>query len=257
VPFEPIILSESGLMPGLQILLFVAFAVIAAVGAYYASEARKKRRLALMAMAQRLGLQFSPFHDPSHDDQYAHFEIFRRGFARSAYNTMTGILPVHGRPYPCKLGDFTYKTREGSGKNRRTVTHRFSYLIAHLPFAGLPDLLIRREGVFDKLAGVFGMDDIDFESAAFSRAFHVKSPDKKFAYDVCHQRMIEFLMRSNPPTVDLENGRVCLSDGRAKWSPEQFEHTIAWLEDFFENWPDFLLKELDRQSGRAAPGSTA
>lgn len=250
MPLQPIILGESNLGPTVQVLLFVAFGIAAIVGSYYASQARKKRQADLFDMATRLGLRFNPLRDPSHDDQYAHFEIFRHGFDRYAYNTMTGVLPVNGRPYPCKLGDFTYKTREGSGKNRRTVTHRFSYLIAHLPFAHLPDLLIRREGVFDKLAGVFGMDDIDFESAAFSRAFHVKSPDKKFAYDVCHQRMIEFLMRSNPPTVDLENGRVCLSDGRSKWTPEQFEQTIAWLEDFFENWPDFLLKELDRNSGR-------
>ncbi|MFT5424965.1 MAG: hypothetical protein ACI89L_002768 [Phycisphaerales bacterium] len=240
-------------MPGLQILLFAAFAIIAIVGVFYASEARKKRRLALFEMATRLGLKFSPLRDSSHDDQYAHFEIFRHGHSRYAYNTMSGVLTVNGRPYPCKLGDFTYKTREGSGKNRRTVTHRFSYLIAHLPFTGLPDLLIRHESMFDKLAGVFGMDDIDFESAAFSRAFHVKSPDKKFAYDVCHQRMIEFLMRSNPPTIDLENGRLCLSDGRSQWSPAQFEQTIAWLEDFFEQWPEFLLTELDRKSGRTNP----
>lgn len=250
---EPIILSESTLMPGLQILLFVAFGIVALVGMWYAGEARKKRQAALFDMATRLGLRFSPLRDASHDDQYAHFEIFRHGYDRYAYNTMTGTLPVGGRPYPCKLGDFTYKTKEGTGKNRRTVTHRFSYLIAHLPFAQLPDLLVRREGMFDKLAGVFGMDDIDFESAEFSRAFHVKSPDKKFAYDVCHQRMIEFLMRSNPPTIDIENGRLCLSNGQSQWSAAQFEHTIAWLEDFFENWPDFLLKELDRQSGRNTP----
>ena len=46
---------------------------------------------------------------------------------------------------------------------RTTRTHRFSYLIVHLPFSGLPDLLIRPEGVFDKMAGAFGFDDIDFE----------------------------------------------------------------------------------------------
>ena len=235
---------------GVIIIPIVVVAVIAA--AYYGHLQREKRRQALLEMATRLGLSFHPGYDTSHDEVYAHFEIFRRGFDRRSYNTMSGALPVLERTFPCKLGDFTYKTREGSGKNRRTVTHRFSYLICHLPFTGVPNVLIRREGMFDKLAGVFGMDDIDFESAEFSRAFHVKSPDKKFAYDLCHQRMIEFLLRSNPPAIDMEHGRICLSDGNRQWHPAQFENLIAWLHEYLELWPDFLLKQLDRETQQPA-----
>ena len=62
------------------------------------------------------------------------------------------------------------------------------------PFRNVPDLLIRPEGFFDKVAGAFGFDDIDFESEEFSRAFFVKSSDKRFAYDVLHPRMLELLM---------------------------------------------------------------
>ena len=64
-----------------------------------------------------------------------------------------------------------------SGKSTQTHTYRFSYLIAHVPFAGVPALLNRREGMFDKIAGAFGFDDIDYESAEFSRRFQVKSAD--------------------------------------------------------------------------------
>ena len=112
------------------------------------------------------------------------------------------------------MGDFTYKVTTSSGKSTTTTTYRFSYLILHMPWSGVPDLLIRREGMFDKIAGVLGFDDIDFESAQFSRRFHVSSTDKRFAYDVIDPRMMEFLLKGDPPTVDIENTRCCISDGR-------------------------------------------
>ena len=40
----------------------------------------------------------------------------------------------------------------------------------------------------------FGHDDIDFESAEFSRNFYVKSSDRKWAFDILHARAMEFLL---------------------------------------------------------------
>jgi hypothetical protein len=230
--------------PMLFILIPLALAVIGLV-AYFAWKAEKQRREALAALAARLGWRFDPQRDRHHDDEYAHFEIFRRGHSRAAYNTLTGTVEIDGRSYPAKMGDFTYKVTRHSGKTTHTRTYRFSYLILHLPFAGVPDLLIRHEGFFDKVAGAFGFDDIDFESAEFSRRFCVKSPDKKFAYDVIHPRMMEFLMAGDAGTIDIERGRCCLSDGRHRWTPEQFEPKITWLRQFFDLWPDHVTASLE------------
>jgi len=125
-----------------------------------------------------------------------------------------------------------------------TTTYQFSYLIVHLPFASLPDLLIRPEGMSDKLAGAFGFDDIDFESAEFSRRFYVRSSDKRFSYDVVHPRMMEFLLTTRPPCVDIENGRCCLSDGEQRWGPIEFRVKLAWLERFYSYWPQHLTEDL-------------
>jgi len=231
-------------MAGLPIILIVVAALAIAVVVYLSYRAAKRRREALAALAGELGWRFDPSRDRSHDDEYAHFEIFRRGHSRAAYNTLTGDLEIYRRTCPAKMGDFTYKISTSSGKSRRTHTYRFSYLIVHLPFAGVPDLLIRREGMFDKLAGAFGFDDIDFESAEFSKRFYVKSPDKRFAYDVIHPRMMEFLLGGDPPTVDIEAGRCCLSDGRHRWSPEEFGATLSWVIEFFDRWPEHVTAEL-------------
>jgi len=104
--------------------------------------------------------------------------------------------------------------------------------------------LIRPEGVWDKLAAAFGFDDIDFESAEFSRKFLVKAGDKRFAYDVLHPRMMEFLLAEAPPMIDIEDGDLCLSDGRKRWTPEQFEAQLAFARRFAEQLPRHLLQDL-------------
>lgn len=74
-------------------------------------------------------------------------------------------------------------------------------------------MLIRPEGIFDKVAGTFGFDDVDFDSAEFSRRFYMTSSDKRFAYDLLYPQMMGFLLETQPPAIDLETGRCCLSDG--------------------------------------------
>jgi hypothetical protein len=231
----------------INILGVLAFCTIAAIAIYYGHLAAKRRRDELSALATELNWHFNPNNNTFHDEEYAHFEIFRRGHDRAAYNTLSGDLPVGEHRFPAKAGDFIYKITTHSGKSTSTHTYRFSYLIVHLPWGaggGVPDLLIRPEGVMDKIAGAFGFDDIDFESAEFSRRFHVKSADKKFAYDVCHPRMMEFLMQTRPPAIDIERGRACMSDGRTRWEPAEFKAMLGWTQAFFENWPEHVVKEL-------------
>lgn len=224
-------------------LILIAVVLIGGL-AYWSYLQRKRRREALAVVAQRLGWQFDPRRDSFHDDEYAHFEIFRRGHGRYAYNTLQGELTIGVGTYPAKMGDFTYKVTSGSGKSRSTRTYRFSYLIVHLPFRNIPDLLIRPEGFFDKLTGAFGFDDIDFESAEFSRRFYVKSSDKRFAYDVVHPRMMEFLLRTDPSIIDIEHGKCCVTDGRSRWSPDEFCTQLEWACDFLECWPDHVKADL-------------
>src|SRR5208283_3583865 len=64
-------------------------------------------------------------------------------------------------------------------------------------------LNIRPENILDKFTEAIGFDPIQFESAEFSRKFHVRCEDKKFAYDIIHARMIEFLMQ-DPKHIYIE-----------------------------------------------------
>ena len=225
------------------ILGFVVIVALIAIGGYYAHKAAQKRRDELRALAAELGWSFDPAEDRAHDKRYR-FPAFQQGHSRAAYNTLAGDLVVDGRRFPARMGDYTYKITQHTGKTTTTVTYRLSYLIVHAPFPGLPDLLIRRENLLDKLAGALGFDDIDFESSEFSRAFHVKCPDKKLAYDIVHPRMMEFLMASDPPAIDVRAGVLCLTEGTKVWPAAEFRGRLAWAAAFFDLWPDYLTSQL-------------
>jgi len=218
--------------------------LLAIAGAIWAWKLEQQRTLELQALAQELGLDFDPRDDSAHDDEYAQFEIFRRGHSRVAQRTMHGTLEVFGTRCAVRLGDFRYRVTRSNGKSSSTTTYRFSYLIVHPPWPS-PTLLVRPEGLFDKVKGAFGFDDIDFESIEFSRAFWVQSNDKRFAYDVLHPRMMEFLLAERPPMLDLEGGALCVSDGQRRWDPPAFRARIAFLRRFCELWPRHLVKDLE------------
>lgn len=231
-------------MEGWIFLVFLAFAALAIVGGYYSYLAQQKRITELSQFAANKGWRFDPSKDHSHDTRYAHFSLFDQGSNRYAYNTICGALVVAEKLWPVQLGDYHFTTQQSNGKTTQTVSHTLSYLLLETPHLGLPELFIRREGFFDKIVSVLGFDDIDFESAEFSDRFIVKSPDKRFAYDVLHPRMIEFLLDGNPPTIDLQRGECCLGRSEKCWSPAEFEETLAWAGAFFERWPRHVTSPL-------------
>jgi hypothetical protein len=226
------------------ILLFVIGAVAIALVALFSYQQQQKRLAELLTLAEALAWRFESGYDYSYDNEYSQFSVFRHGSDRYAYNTLVGAIQVNGAAWPARMGDFHYQTTSSDGKTTHTENHRFSYLLVNLPYPSLPDLRIRREGFFDTLAHAIGFSDINFESAEFSKRFDVKSSDKKFAYDVIHPAMMEFLMADDPPTIEINGGYCCLTAGRSTWSAEDFRHNVDWAAKFFNLWPKYLVADL-------------
>jgi hypothetical protein len=232
---------------GAEVVWIIIVAVLSLViwSAIEGHRQAQARVQALGDLAGALGLAFQPGRDSSHDERYRTFEIFRRGHSRAAYNTLQGTLQIAGSSCRTVMGDFIYKVTSSNGKTTTTTTHHFSYLVVHLPLANVPDLLIRPEHIFDKLGSALGFDDIDFESAEFSRRFFVKSPDKRFAYDVVTPAMMEFLLaRRDAGAIDIEQGMLALSDGTRRWTAKQFRERVAFADGFLSLWPEHVAREL-------------
>jgi hypothetical protein len=233
----------------LTIWWILGFAVLVGLAIYGDHVARQKRKAALAQLAKELHCRFDPFeHDPP-AATYSGLGAFARGHSRRAYNTLTGRVDVGDDSYALTGGDFLYKVTTSNGKTTTTSTHRFSYWIVHLVWTHCPSLVVRPEGFFDKIAGALGFDDIDFESEEFSRKFHVKSSDKKFAYDLIDPRMMEFLIPRLTTALQLEQGRLLLTNGSATWSPEEFSRQLAFANEFVKRWPEHLVRGLDEHTG--------
>lgn len=209
---------------GMGALLFVAF---------WFSAKRKKE---LSTWATQVGLSFSSSPDRSFDDRYPHFGCLRRGHSRYAYNVASG--PWNNR----WLEAFDYRYVTGHGKNRST--HTFSAIIIRSQLV-LKPLRIRSENAFDKLTEFFGADDIDFESDKFSREYHVKSPDKKWAYDVLHQRTIEFLLTQPKYSIEFDTGSIICWRNR-KFTPPVRENAIHVIEGILDRMPEYVVREQQK-----------
>lgn len=206
---------------------------------------RAARRDAMAQFAESLGLSFDPTRDYDHDDRYAHMEMFGRGSKRYAYNTISGRMTLGGHELGVIFGDFHYAVHQHGQHGPQKRSAHFSYLVIELPWSDVPDLLIRTEGFFDRVGAMIGFDDIDFESEEFSRAFLVKSPDRKFAYDLIDPRMMEFLLETRPDLIDLEHGSMGFASGFGLWDVQKFRNGLDWVDEFFARWPDHVIRNLE------------
>ncbi len=215
-------------MEPLVIVGFIAIAAVVVVLGYLSS---LKRREAMAAVAAKLGLQFAPHKDRVLARRYEFLDKLRAGADRYAYNILSGDYQGHG----VTLFDYHYRT--GSGKD--THHHYISFFILHLS-ASFPELVIGPEGFFSKIAQAVGYDDIDFESHEFSRRFCVRCPDKKFAYDVCNARMIEYLLSNADLAIEIEGGALAISFS-SRLALDRIEPNINRLITVRSLLPDYLF----------------
>jgi hypothetical protein len=215
-------------MEGLYVVVAIAVVGLLALGLWRSA----KRRKELAAWASRNGLSFRPDRDRGFDERYRAFGCLRRGHSRFAHNIAEGDR--NGR----RVVAFDYHYVTGSGKNRQT--HRFSAVVLRSDVR-LKPLRIRSENVLDRVTEFFGIDDIDFESAEFSRAFHVKAADKRWAYDVLHQRTMEYLLAMPRFSIQFDD-RSAIAWRNRRFGAETFESAIGVVEGILDRLPEYVVR---------------
>jgi hypothetical protein len=222
-------------MPFIMPVVVVLVLIVIIIGAIYGVILARKRREGLFALAQRLGLDFSAAEDYVLAERYHFLNQLAKGENRYARNILSGSY----RQNQVLAFDFHYETHSQGKHGRQTHHHWFSFFILTLP-AVFPELTIRRENFFTRVAEVFGYQDIEFESAEFSRAFNVRSADKKFAYDVCNGKMMEYLLANRDLSVEIENQALALAFDHCL-SVEQVETNLQRLIEIRSRLPDYLF----------------
>ena len=213
------------------VILLYAVIIIAVIFIVHALAIQRRKKIA--AYAQTQGWSFSPDKDKKMEKCYAAFKCLRRGHSRYALNIMRGRRD--GR----NITAFDYHYVTGHGKNRRV--HHFSALICKSPLL-LKPLYLRPENIFDKMTEFFGFNDIDFESAEFSRKFYVKAKEKRWAYDIIHPRMMEFLMESPKFHIQFDSAHI-MARRNKRFNEQDFDDAFRLIQGILGQMPDYVKQQ--------------
>jgi hypothetical protein len=218
-------------------LLFICFAVFAIFAAIHGHRKEKERRAALATWAGQNRLYYHPDKVRGFDDEHRNFGFLRSGSNRYAYNIITG----NHRDRALTAFDYHYETHSTDSKGHRTTHHHHFSCLFLTPGFPLKPIAIRRETFFDKIKSTFGFQDINFESSEFSRKFHVSGEDKRWCYDVIHNRMMEFLLGA--PEYSLESDYEKLSvRPKGRFELPELEQLLAFTHQFLDNIPTHLTQ---------------
>lgn len=216
------------------VLVLVAFAAIA-IYQYHRAQQRKQE---LFELAVSRGWTFEPAKLRDMQHRFDAFSCLQRGSNRYAYNVLEGS---HEGRSICGF-DYHYETYSTNSKGRRRTEHHYFSAIVLETDLPLKPLVIRPEGLLDKISEFFGRDDIDFESNQFSRQFHVTSPDRRWAFDVIHQETMEFLLAAPRFRVELAGPRVMAWRSK-RFDPQEFDHALEVTAGIIDRLPNYLLRE--------------
>ena len=219
----------------------ITFLIIAAIIGIpiYSWYQQQKRQKELFAWAQSKGLDYFPGRNYSMDGRFPELKVLRQGENRYAYNVIQGLYAERD----IVAFDYHYETHSRDSKGRRQTHHYHLSLVVLESSVPLKPLFIRPEGFLDKIAEFFGVDDIDFESAEFSRKFFVKADDRKWAYDVIHTRTMEFLLAQPRYTIQF-NPLTVAAWRTSLFKVADYEAAAETVRGILERLPEYVIKQL-------------
>lgn len=226
-------------LPLLFVVFFAFVVVLMVVIAVVSFVSAKKRREALAVLASQRGWAFVA-HDDAWIDRFDGAP-FGLGHDRQALNVLTGAYDGRG----FVAFDYRYSTTETSTDAQghtqsRTQVHPYSVLGLDSG-AVLPDLSVTPEGFLGRMVGRLTNTDIELESEEFNRAFTVTSPDRKFATDVLHPRMMEHLLQIPDRGWALRGGWL-LAVRAGRHTVAELDSRLADLDGILDLVPDFVWK---------------
>ena len=230
---------------GLVFVIFGAFFALVIVLIVVGIIQAKKRREAFGLLAGQRGWTYV-----ERDDQWVDVfdgAPFGQGHNRKATNVLSG--QYDGRPFIAF--DYVYYTTETSTDSEghtttREESHNFGIvgldMVAELGNHPFPSLCVSPEGVFGRMIGRLTNRDIELESEDFNRAFTVTSQERKFASDVLHPRMMEYLLQ-RPKTQFRFDRRWILNVETGSPKVEEVESRLQYLDGIVDQVPAFVWQQ--------------
>jgi len=227
--------SDGAGMIVVQVLMVTSFVVAAIVAAIKQGRGDRQRSLNLQTLATRLGFDdFNPNRDEGFAMGWGFLSRLAQGNDRYAFNILRGTY------HEQRLFVFDYHHQTVSGKSVEDHYFTMLMLVCQEVFTQVT-IDPGGESLLAKMAAAFGGEnDIKFESAEFSRAFCVRSKDKRFAYAVCNPQMIEYLLANRDLQIEIQ-GPVILLVFEPQLPVGQIEFNLQRLIEIRSRLPEYLF----------------
>jgi hypothetical protein len=188
----------------------------------------RRRQEGFQLAAARLGLAFTS------EDPFGlldlPFELFTRGDGRGVENILYGTW----QGMAVQVFDYWYYEETSNGKTTSRTTSRFSCVVTPID-ARCPHLTIAPENLLTRLADALALDDLQFESEAFNRAFNVKG-DHELGVALCDARMMTWLLANGADRVfEVHGDRMLLAGHRL--APHALGSLLETVRDWAEQVP--------------------
>src|ERR1035437_2564453 len=226
-------MSETGIWMVAALFLAMVLGAVAFIAVATLRRARQRSQ-ELGLLATKLGLTFNPDTDKGLPDHFSFLNKLGKGSGRFASNIMAGVYQRRR----VLIFDYHYQTSSGEG----TQQVSFSFFILFVPHR-FPELTIAPKRLMAKIGSALGFEDIRFESAEFSEAFCVCSGDKRFAYDVCDQSMMEYLLGNRDLNIEIELDVLAIGFDR-ELSATQIRRNLARLLAIRSFIPEHLFNKI-------------
>lgn len=180
----------------------------------------KKRTERLRQIAEVMGLPFYPEGDPALIMELSQFPLFSYGRDKKLKNLM------HGATSDVEAGVFDFRYTTGSGKS----SHTYDQTVACFRSPGLdcPDFALRPEHLMHRIGGMFGYQDIDFEShPQFSKSYLLRGASELKIRELYNDEVLDFFENHPGLSVEGSGQRIVFYRASKRVKPDE-------IRSFFE-----------------------
>jgi carbonic anhydrase len=225
-------------MVGLIFLVTVFTGVVVlgftALSYYHETQRIEQIRIA----AERMGFSYRAEGDPGLQERLGPFHLFSKGHSRKIENVLRREI------HDIEVTLFEYRYRTNSGKH--TQTHRQTVLLFETGRLQLPLFSLRPQGILHRLAGMFGYQDINFESHPFfSEGYLLRGPEQAQIRSLFSEEALCYFTRHEGLCVEGDGRRLVFYQPRQVVEP-------GWLEGFLEQGLDVLDLFMKREGALGA-----
>jgi hypothetical protein len=225
-----------------------AVAVVYGICAVRDALRERSRRRAFQHLAIELGLRYQA-RDDKLVEHLGLVHALRQGKrsrlvsllatppARYAFNVLSGRYAG----YPVRTFDFHC---DPARTENRYVSQRDLPCISVFMLEEenpLPALLIYPRERWMRLEQMVKLERVELEAAEFAQAFVVRAQDRRFAYDICHPRMMEYLLEHRDLSLEIEGRCVAMTFDR-RLKPTEIPGRLQQLIEIRQLFPEYLYR---------------